>query len=154
MSTYTVGLIADTHGLLRPQALERLRGSDYIVHAGDIGGPAILETLASLAPLIAVRGNNDRGAWAEQLPLSAVLRVGEVAIYTLHDLGELAIDPAAAGFQVVVCGHSHQPATRLRAGVLFVNPGSAGPRRFRLPVSLACLRVTGNSVRAQLIPIA
>ena len=133
------GLISDTHGLLRDEALRALEGSDLIIHAGDVGKPEILGALKTLAPLVAVRGNVDRGAWASALPATAVAGAGAAAIYVLHDVNDLDLDPAAAGFQVVVSGHSHQPARAERAGVLFVNPGSAGPRRFKLPVTVARL---------------
>jgi putative phosphoesterase len=134
-----IGLISDTHGLLRDEALRALAGSDLIIHAGDVGKPEILDALKALAPVVAVRGNIDRGAWASTLPATAVAEAGAAAIYVLHDVNELDLDPAASGFQVVVSGHSHQPARVERSGVLFVNPGSAGPRRFRLPVTVARL---------------
>lgn len=149
-----IGLISDTHGLLRPQALDFLRGSDHIVHAGDITGPEILAPLAALAPLTVVRGNNDRGAWAAGLPETAVLRLGAVAIYVIHDLKELPLDPAAAGMRVVVSGHSHKPLRSERDGVLYVNPGSAGRRRFSLPISVGELLVEGGQVTARLVTLA
>lgn len=133
------GLISDTHGLLRAEALRALEGSDLIIHAGDIGKPEILAELGKLAPVIAVRGNIDRGEWASALPASAVAHAGEVDIYVLHDLRDLDLDPAAAGFPIVVSGHSHKPARREHGGVLYINPGAAGPRRFRLPVTVARL---------------
>jgi putative phosphoesterase len=136
-----VGLISDTHGLLRDEALRALDGCDLIIHAGDVGKPEILEALKALAPLVAVRGNVDKGAWASALPLTAVAKAGQAAIYVLHDVHELDLDPAAAGFQVVVSGHSHQPARREQSGTLFLNPGSAGPRRFKLPVTVVRLDV-------------
>lgn len=145
-----VGLISDTHGLLRPQALDFLRGSDFIIHAGDIGDAQVLNDLFAIAPVTAVRGNNDKGAWADAVPDTAVLRVGQVSVYVLHNLAELSLDPAAAGLQVVVSGHSHRPSVDRRDGVLYVNPGSAGPRRFKLPISAGELEVTGASVRATL----
>jgi putative phosphoesterase len=148
-----IGLISDTHGLLRPEALQFLRGSDFIIHAGDIGDAAVLEELSALAPVTAVRGNNDRGAWAEAVAETEVLQVGDVFIYVLHNLAELDLDPVAAGFHVVVSGHSHQPSVKERAGVLYVNPGSSGPRRFKLPVALAELRVSGASVNANLVEL-
>ncbi|HXD42858.1 MAG TPA: metallophosphoesterase family protein [Ramlibacter sp.] len=148
-----VGLVSDTHGLLRPEAKAFLQGSDFIVHAGDIGNPGILAELAAIAPVTAVRGNNDRGGWAEQLPLTEFLRVGEVFIYLIHDLAELDIDPSAAGVQVVVSGHSHQPAIEERDGILYVNPGSAGPRRFKLPIAAGELMVTGRSVSARTVQL-
>jgi len=139
-----IGLISDTHGLLRPQALDFLRGCDHIVHGGDIGGPEILQQLAAIAPVTAVRGNNDRAAWAEAVPETDFLQVGATFIYALHDLALLDIDPAGAGVQVVVSGHTHQPAVQERGGVLYVNPGSAGPRRFRLPISIGELTVADD----------
>ncbi|MBI3527385.1 MAG: metallophosphoesterase family protein [Betaproteobacteria bacterium] len=148
-----VGLISDTHGLLRPEAIESLRGSDYIVHAGDIGDPDILRALAEIAPVTAVRGNNDNGPWAATIRETEVLQVGDAVIYVIHDLAELDLDPAAAGFQVVVSGHSHQPRSESRDGVLFVNPGSAGPRRFSLPVSVGFLEVSGVTATSQLMEL-
>jgi putative phosphoesterase len=138
-SCTSIGLVSDTHGLLRDGALEALRGSDLIVHAGDTGKPEILGSLRQLAPVVAVRGNIDRGAWASELPATAIVEAGPAIIYVLHDIGELDLDPAAAGFQIVVSGHSHQPGRMERSGVLYINPGSAGPRRFRLPVTVARL---------------
>ena len=149
-----VGLISDTHGLLRPEALDGLRGSDFIVHAGDIGDPAVVAELARLAPVTAVRGNIDKGAWADVFPETAVLEVGGgVVLYVLHNIDELNIDPAVAGFRVVVFGHSHQPSMRWRDGVLFVNPGSAGRRRFSLPVSIGSLVVEDGVVSGELIDL-
>ena len=148
-----VGLIADTHGLLRPEATAFLRGSDFIVHAGDIGHAAVLKELATLAPVTAVRGNNDKGSWAESISETEVLQVGEVYIYVVHNLAELDLDPMAAGFQVVVSGHSHRPSVEARDGVLYVNPGSSGPRRFKLPIAVAELHVVGSSVQAQVIEL-
>jgi putative phosphoesterase len=145
-----VGLISDTHGFLRPEAIQFLRGSDFIVHAGDIGDPAVLTELNAIAPVTAVRGNNDTGAWAQSIPETAVLRLGKLSVYVLHNLAELDLDPAAAGFQVVVSGHSHRPRVERRDGVLYVNPGSAGPRRFKLPISIGELEVAGSSVKAKL----
>jgi hypothetical protein len=149
-----VGLISDTHSLLRPEAVTFLRGSDYIVHAGDIGSPAILDELTALAPVTAVRGNNDRGSWAAGIPQSQILQADHVSIYVLHDLAELDLDPVAAGFQVVVSGHSHQPSVQERNGVLYVNPGSSGPRRFKLPISVAELNIAGHAVGARLVELA
>jgi putative phosphoesterase len=133
-----VGLISDTHGLLRPEALRALEGSDLILHAGDVGSPSILGALRAIAPVVAVRGNVDTAPWAAALPETAA--AGE--IFILHDVKQLALDPRSSGFRAVVSGHSHQPEAIERGGVLYVNPGSAGPRRFRLPVSLARLDVT------------
>ena len=152
-ATLRVGLISDTHGLLRPEAIESLRGSDFIVHAGDIGNSDILTALAEIAPVTAVRGNNDKDLWALTIRETEVLRVGEVFIYVLHNLAELDLDPAAAGFQVVVSGHSHRPECESRGGVLFVNPGSAGPRRFSSPVSAGRLLVSGATVASQLLEL-
>ena len=131
-----IGLISDTHGLLRPEALRALDGSDLIVHAGDVGKPEILDALKLLAPVVAVRGNIDRGGWATALPMTTTVAVGLAAVYILHNLQQLDLDPAAS-FQVVVSGHSHQPSRTERGGVLYLNPGSAGPRRFQLPVTVA-----------------
>jgi len=149
-----VGLISDTHGLLRLEALAFLRGSDFIVHAGDIGDAAVLEELRRLAPLTAVRGNNDKGPWAKSIAETEVLEVGEVSIYVLHDLAKLDLDPVAAGFRVVVSGHSHHPSVEDRDGVLYVNPGSSGPRRFKLPIAVAELQVAGSSVKARIVELA
>jgi putative phosphoesterase len=150
----TIGLISDTHGLLRPAALEALRGSDLIIHAGDIGDPRILDDLARLAPVTAVRGNVDRGAWAAALPEMAGLEAGGALIFVIHDLARLVLDPAAAGFRAVVSGHSHRPLVREQGGVLFVNPGSAGPRRFTLPIALGRLQVADTGMTAELIELS
>ncbi|MEI9985911.1 MAG: metallophosphoesterase family protein [Aliidongia sp.] len=150
---YAVGLISDTHGLLRPEAIVALRGSDVIIHAGDIGDPAILAELGRLAPVKAVRGNIDRGEWAGALPETEVLEAGETLIYILHDIGGLVLDPVAAGFRVVVSGHSHKPGMHEKDGVLYVNPGSAGPRRFSLPISLGRLRVEAGRIEVELIEL-
>jgi uncharacterized protein len=136
-----IGVISDTHGLLRPQAKAQLAGSHFIVHGGDIGGQAILDELHAIAPLTAVRGNNDRQPWAVSVPDTAVLDIGGVKIFTIHDIDTLAVDPAAEGYDVVVYGHSHKPLIERRDGVLYLNPGSAGPRRFKLPVSVAQLDI-------------
>ena len=151
--TLRVGLISDTHGLLRPAALRALRGSDYIVHAGDIGTADILTELEAIAPVTAVRGNNDHGEWAERLPEIAVLDVGDVRIGVIHDVELLATDPKRIGYRAVVSGHSHHPRVNECDDVLYVNPGSAGPRRFKLPVSVGRLDIAGASVRAQLITL-
>ena len=148
-----VGLISDTHGLLRSAAVAFLRGSDFIIHAGDIGDANVLRELNALAPVTVVRGNNDRGPWATAIAESQVLRVGDVFIYVIHDLAELDLDPATAGFQVVVSGHSHKPAVQTRNDVLYVNPGSAGPRRFRLPIAAAELEIAGASVKANVVEL-
>ena len=147
-----VGVIADTHGLLRPQALAALRGSDHIVHGGDIGnGAAILEQLAAIAPITAVRGNNDVGEWASVIHKSETIALGGVRIHVVHDLKTLAIDPVAAKIDVVVSGHSHSPFVDLRGAVLYLNPGSAGPRRFRLPVSIAELVIADGKATARIV---
>ncbi len=147
-----VGLISDTHGLLRPQAVAALEGCDRIVHGGDIGSAAILEALAAIAPLTAVRGNNDREAWADGIPETAELGVEEVRIHVIHDLAQ--IEAHLAGVRVVVSGHSHKPKVETRDGILYVNPGSAGPRRFKLPVSVAELTIEGASVSARIVELA
>ncbi|HMF77472.1 MAG TPA: metallophosphoesterase family protein [Bryobacteraceae bacterium] len=134
-----VGVISDTHGLLRPEALRALERSDLIIHAGDVGKPEIIEALKTLAPVVAVRGNIDKGAWALALPISAVAKAGATAIYVIHDIQQLDVDPVAAGFQIVISGHSHRPARTQRSGILYLNPGSAGPRRFKLPATVARL---------------
>ena len=148
-----IGVISDTHGLLRPQALEALQGSELILHAGDIGRSSIIEQLRAIAPVHVVRGNCDRGPWAQALPETEVVSVGGSDIYMLHDLGRLDITPAAAGFAAVIYGHSHQPKVEERDGVLYLNPGSAGPRRFSLPVSVAKLYVEADGLRAEIIEI-
>ena len=147
----TLGVIADTHGLLRPEAASALAGCEAIVHAGDVGKPAVLEALATIAPVTAIRGNVDR--WADELPDTEVLRFADRLIYVLHDLNALALDPAAAGFDVVVSGHSHRPKIVEHDGVLYLNPGSAGPRRFRLPITLAHLEVGPGGVDARILEL-
>jgi putative phosphoesterase len=134
-----LGLISDTHGLLREEAVRALRGSDLILHAGDVGAPEILDTLKTIAPVVAVRGNVDTDKWGQTLPFTEVIQVGSVMIYMLHILQDLEVNPAAAGFRVVVSGHSHKPGQTEKDGVLYINPGSAGPRRFYLPVTVARL---------------
>jgi putative phosphoesterase len=150
---HRIGLIADTHGRLRPEALAALAGCEAIVHAGDIGSPDVLAALATLAPVTAVRGNNDDGDWADALPESTQLRIDEVLIQVLHDRADLKRLPLTPGVRVLVTGHSHQPLIEERDGVLYVNPGSAGPRRFRLPVTVAELRIEGATVEARLLPL-
>jgi putative phosphoesterase len=152
MPAFRVGLISDTHGLLRPEALVALDGSDAIIHAGDIGSRGVLDALRAIAPLTVVRGNNDHGAWAEALPLEARVVIGNVSIVVIHDLPTLALEPQAR-VDVVVSGHSHQPKCERREGVLYVNPGSAGPRRFRLPVSVGRLDIDGGRVDASIVPL-
>jgi len=148
-----VGLISDTHGLLRPAAVDFLRGCQRIVHAGDIGGMAILEALSAVAPVTAVRGNNDRDEAAADLPGTAMIELGGVRLYVLHDLKELAIDPRAEGVHVVVSGHSHRPLVEEREGVLYVNPGSAGRRRFKLPIGVGELVIDGREVMPRIVEL-
>jgi uncharacterized protein len=150
---HTVGVIADTHGLMRPAALAALQGSTLIIHAGDIGAPDVLSALAAIAPVVAVRGNNDRGAWAEALPETVTVEVGACRLYVLHDVKSLALDPQAAGLHAVIAGHSHRPLVIERQGVLFVNPGSAGRRRFKLPVTIARLSIVAQALQAELITL-
>lgn len=150
MKPITLGVISDTHGLLRPQAIEALRGSDRILHAGDVGAADIVETLAQVAPVTAIRGNIDTGAWAECLPETGVVEAGGVSIYMLHDLARLDLKPEAAGFRVVIYGHSHQAKMEEKNGVLYFNPGSAGPRRFHLPVSVGKMLIEAGKVQATL----
>lgn len=149
-----VGLVSDTHGLLRPGALAFLRDSDHLVHAGDICDGDVLASLRTLGPLTAVRGNNDHGAWADALPRQALLRLGEVQILVIHDLAELDLGGLPAGVRVVVSGHSHRPGVEWRGGRLFVNPGSAGPRRFSLPISVGELQIDGAAVEARTVVLS
>jgi len=149
-----VGVIADTHGLLRPEAVESLRGVNVILHAGDVGDPTILQELVSLAPVFVVRGNTDRGPWADALPMTEVVEVGGVVFYMIHILDDLDLDPGAAGIDVVVYGHSHQPMVEDREGVLFLNPGSAGPRRFDLPVTIARVSIGDGTLEAGILSLA
>ena len=148
-----VGVISDTHGLLRPEAISALHGSDLILHAGDVGKPEVLEALQAIAPVVAIRGNNDEGAWAGVLPSTEVVEIGTSTLYLVHDLAELDLDPVAGQFAAVISGHSHRPSTSVREGVLYLNPGSAGPRRFSLPVALALLTVRGRTLRPELIEL-
>ncbi len=152
-STVRVGLISDTHGLLRPEAVSRLRGSDILIHAGDIGNAEVIQELMHLAPTFAVRGNIDKGDWANELPLTEVVEVGQLFFYVLHEVSLLDLDPKAAGFAAVVSGHSHQPSIEFRSGVLFINPGSAGPRRFTLPVAVARITVSGAELRPEILEL-
>jgi putative phosphoesterase len=145
-----IGIISDTHGLLRPEACERLAGVDHIIHAGDIGGPEVIAGLRGLAPTTAIRGNVDTGSWANHHPHTEWLTLGGRSLYVLHNLNELDIDPAGAGLDVVISGHSHQPKIETIGGVLYLNPGSAGPRRFTLPIALATLELTDNELRPRL----
>ena len=151
-SDILVGVISDTHGLLRPEAVAALRGSELIIHAGDVGSPDILAQLGAVAPTYAVRGNVDTQAWAANLPATEAVEAGQLHIWVLHIIAELDIDPAA-GFAAVIYGHSHKPSIERRDGVLYLNPGSAGPRRFRLPITIALLQVTGRSLRPEIIEL-
>jgi putative phosphoesterase len=146
-----VGVISDTHSLLRPEALEALRGSEHIIHAGDVGSTEILERLSAIAPMTAVRGNVDKGVWSRKLPETEVLELGGVSVYVLHDLARLDLKPKAAGFAAVISGHSHVPKQEMRDGVLYFNPGSAGPRRFKLPVSVGRLILEQGGVRGEIL---
>jgi len=146
-----IGVISDTHGLLRPEALAQLQGCDHIIHGGDIGNPSILEQLAAIAPLTVVRGNNDNAPWAQTIPHTAHLDVEGVRLYVIHNIATMDVDPVAAGIHVIVSGHSHCPTKQFRSGILYLNPGSAGPRRFKLPVSVADILVDGPSLTARLI---
>jgi uncharacterized protein len=148
-----IGVLSDTHGLLRPEAVEALRGSDYIIHAGDVGDPAILDELARLAPVTAVRGNIDRELWARKLPETDVLSIGGVELYVLHIIDELNLKPEASGFAAVIYGHSHVPKQEIKRGVLYLNPGSAGPRRFRLPLTVARLHIGDRGLHAEIVPL-
>jgi putative phosphoesterase len=148
-----VGVISDTHGLLRPQALEFLRGSQMIIHCGDICGPEVLEQLGRIAPVTAVRGNNDHGAWAEELPVQIRIPIAGNSVFVIHDLSEMDIDAAGSGIDVVLSGHSHKPVSEPRDGVLYLNPGSAGPRRFKLPISIAELRVEGSRIVPRIVDL-
>lgn len=149
----TVGVISDTHGLLRPEALRALQGSDYIIHAGDIGDPQILDQLATIAPVTVVRGNIDHGAWAQKIPATNVLEIGEISIYVLHNLQELDLKPEAAKLAAVIYGHSHIPKQELKNGVLYFNPGSAGPKRFKLPVSVGRLLLASGHVESEIVKL-
>ncbi len=153
MKPTVVGLISDTHGIMRPEALQALQGSDVLIHAGDVGKPEVLEQLRRIAPTFAVRGNVDTAPWAASLPMNEVVEVGEVSIYVLHELAQLDLDSRAAGFAAVVFGHSHKPEAEQRHGVWYVNPGSAGPRRFTLPLSVARIRVTGRELQHEIIEL-
>ena len=148
-----IGVISDTHGLLRPEALDALQGSNYIIHAGDIGDPQILHQLAAIAPVTAVRGNVDHGAWAQKIPATNILEIGEILIYVPHRLQDLDLKPEAAKFAAVIYGHSHVPKQEMKNGVLYFNPGSAGPRRFKLPVSLGRLLLTNGKLESEVVKL-
>jgi putative phosphoesterase len=147
-----VGLISDTHGLLRPEALAALRGSQLIIHAGDIGTPEVLDRLKEVAPTFAVRGNIDTHPWAAALPTTEAVEAGKALIWVLHDVAQLDLDPTV-GFAAVVFGHSHRPSMETRDGILFINPGSAGPRRFKLPVTIARLHVADDKIRPEIVEL-
>jgi len=149
-----VGVISDTHGLLRPQALELLRGSGHIIHAGDIGAPEIVPALEQVAPVTAIRGNIDKQDWARRFPETEVVELAGVPIYIIHDAQALDLNPKAAGFVAVISGHSHRPHQQLKDGVLYFNPGSAGPRRFKLPVTLGRLEIAQGNVKGEILNIA
>ena len=153
MTEHLIGVISDTHGLLRPEAVKALNGVELIIHAGDVGDPKVLAGLEKIAPVYAVRGNTDRGAWARDLPPTRVVEVGGIHLYVLHELFRLDLDPAAAGLAAVIFGHSHRPHLERKNGVLFLNPGSAGPRRFTLPVTLARIKVQDNSLAPELVEL-
>ena len=149
-----MGVISDTHGLLRPEVINAFEGVSLIIHAGDVGSPAVLEALKNLAPVVAVRGNTDGDAWAFRLPLTEVVTVAGVSLYVLHDLSRLDLNPAVSCFNAVINGHTHEPAIKKKDNVLFINPGSAGPKRFTLPVSIALLHIKNNSLKAELITLS
>jgi putative phosphoesterase len=148
-----VGVISDTHGLLRPEAITALHASDLLIHAGDVGDPAILERLRAIAPTFAVRGNVDTSPWAEALPLTEVVEAGHLQIYVIHNLADLDLDPKAAGFAAVVSGHTHRPHAEVRHDVLYLNPGSAGPCRFTLPIAVARLNITGARISYEIVQL-
>ena len=148
-----IGVISDTHGLLRPEAIEALRGSDHIIHAGDIGKPEILDQLKTIAPVTAVRGNVDGASWAKRIPLTDVVEVSGVSIYVLHILDQLDLKPEAAGFSAVIYGHSHVPNQEMKNGVLYFNPGSAGPKRFKLPITIGKLFLENSKLRGEIVRI-
>lgn len=146
-----VGVISDTHSLIRPEALKALEGVSLIIHAGDVGAQSVLHRLENIAPVVAVRGNTDRDGWAFKLPFTEAVEIGGVSLYVLHDLCKLDLDPAASGFSAVINGHTHRPAIEKSGKILFLNPGSAGPKRSNLPVSVALLRIKNNSLKAELL---
>jgi len=150
---FVVGVISDTHGLLRPEALEVLRGSDMIIHAGDVGKPEVIARLGEVAPVHVVCGNVDQGSWAAALPMTELVEVGDHRFFVLHDIAQLDVDPVAAGLGAIVFGHSHRPSIETRNGVLFLNPGSAGPRRFKLPITVARVKTSGRHIRADIVDL-
>jgi len=149
--TIRIGVISDTHGLLRPEAVAALKGVDHIIHAGDLGSKNVLEELSRIAPVTAVRGNVDAGAWARTIPHDKILKLGLLRLYVVHDLDDMELNPNEEGFTAVIFGHSHEPENDRRDGVLFFNPGSAGPRRFHLPVALGFLSINGRSVSGEIL---
>ena len=149
-----IGLISDTHGLLRPSALRAMQGAELIIHAGDVGDTGILEALRKIAPVVVVRGNVDTEQWAEALPITAMAKAGAIQIYVLHDVKQLNLNPKTAGFSIVVSGHSHQPGQTERGGVIYINPGSAGPRRFQLPITVARLDLKQRPWKAEFIDVS
>lgn len=151
--TLLIGIISDTHGLLRPEAVDALRGSDLIIHAGDIGKGYVLDGLSTLAPVVAVRGNMDREDWSYKFRMTEVMELNKILLYVIHDLSRLDLDPAVSHIQIIVSGHSHRPSISRHKGVLYINPGSAGPKRFALPVSVALLRIEGGSVNARIVEL-
>lgn len=151
--TFTIGLISDTHGLLRDEALTLLAGSDRIIHAGDIGNPAILERLSLIAPVDAIRGNNDDAPWAAALHETLTLRIAGIGLHVVHSLADMTLDPAGLDIRAVIAGHSHRPSVAMRDGVLYVNPGSAGPRRFKLPLTVAKMHIRGGDIDTVILPI-
>jgi hypothetical protein len=153
MQSFLLGIISDTHGLLRPEALSALKGSQAIIHAGDIGDPAILNRLESIAPVFAVRGNVDTEPWTSSLPFTAVVELQDVSIYVLHNLEQLDLNPKVAGFHIVISGHTHKPESHWHDGVLYINPGSAGPKRFHLPITVARLRLLETPWQFELLDL-
>jgi hypothetical protein len=149
----TVGVISDTHGLLRPEAVEMLRGSEHIIHAGDIGAPEIIPALEKLAPVTAIRGNIDRQDWCRKFPETEVVELGGLHIYILHDVNAIDLNPKTAGFAAVISGHSHKPHQEMKNGVLYFNPGSAGPRRFKLPITVGRLEINGSSLTPTILSL-
>jgi putative phosphoesterase len=154
MSSFVIGLISDTHGLLRPAALTALRGSQAILHAGDVGDPSILDRLKTIAPVYAVRGNVDTEPWAESLPLTETIELAQTSLCLLHNLNELDSKPRSDGLQIVVFGHTHQPSSYWRNGVFYLNPGSAGPRRFSLPTTVARLNLLRSPWRPEFLDLS
>ena len=149
-----IGIISDTHGLLRPEAIKHLAGTDHIIHAGDIGAPEVIEGLRKIAPTTAIRGNIDAGEWAKYYPDTELILLGGRAFYVLHNLKELKLDPVASGFDVIISGHSHRPKIEPKNGILYVNPGSAGPRRFKLPIAIAILTLSDRALLPRILEIA